>query len=125
MSLSSTSKSSKRSHPQTSLTTPTDDVEMLGKTGDTVVYIFPSGGAIADREEPDFARAEAAIVAHPSTQSRSEPADLTSLTGVQQYLDTLVAAAHLTANQKAVALYDYQSTGMDINDILAARGWGI
>lgn len=114
MSLHSVRQSSSTPHHSGDADAQFEPVQVLGETGGTVVYIFPSGGAIADRNQPDFE----------TLQVPDDPANAGAKAQTPAaYLDALIAAGQLTETQKAVALYDHQSTGMEITDILVARGW--
>lgn len=95
--------------PPRSLVNQTDDIQVLGETGQTVVYLFPDGRALADREKPDFD----ALNSSSNTSTNSE----------LQFLDSLVSTGKMNAAQKLVVLHDYESTGMNISEILSARGW--
>jgi len=91
------------------LTTQSEEIRVLGQTGQTVVYMFPDGRALAEREQPDFD-------ALGQQDSSSEDAEL-------QALEDLVAAGKMTQAQKAVVLHDREMTGMSVEEILTARGW--
>ncbi|RZM79666.1 hypothetical protein [Leptolyngbya iicbica] len=97
------------------LTKPSDHIRVLGETGQTVVYLFPDGQAWADREAPDF---DAISISQPSSSVApiSPKAD-------EQWLDQLIAAGKVTLAQKAVILHDRESTGLELTEILSARGW--
>lgn len=118
------------------------DVEILGKTGQTVIYVFPSGNAQVEWGE---------VSVEPSqTQSRPRPrllSDATSsapstspvtpsATAATVHLtqsnssddpativERLVQAGLLSAVQKDVIQYDQAATGMTLEEILIARGW--
>jgi hypothetical protein len=92
-----------------SLMRPEEDIQVLGQTGQTVVYLFPDGRALPDREQPDF---DALELQNP----RSANAD-------EGLLDEMVAAGKMTAAQKTVVLHDQEMTGMNLEEILTARGW--
>ncbi len=87
-----------------SLTTQSGDIRVLGETGQTVVYLFPDGRAIPERETPDF------DALSPAISERS-------------VLNDLVAQGKMSCAQKLVVLHDHEVTGMGIMDILSARGW--
>ncbi|MBD2095946.1 hypothetical protein H6F90_12385 [Trichocoleus sp. FACHB-591] len=78
-----------------------DEIQVLGKTGETVVYVFPSGGAEALRGD---------LPSEPDT-----PENL--------LMKRLVEAELITASQRDTALRDQQITGMQLSEVLVARGW--
>jgi len=81
-------------------------IHVLGETGETVIYVFPSGGAqlLRDREES-------------SSHCLSQPQP-------QKLLDEqLIESGLITVAQRDVALYDRQATGLGLGDILLMRGW--
>jgi len=84
-------------------------IRVLGETGQTVVYIFPDGRGMAEREQPDF---DALDAANPSATCAET-----------QLLEEMVAAGKMSAAQKTVVIHDQQTTGMTIAEILIARGW--
>lgn len=102
---------SSTSHIDHSLTPQSDetDIRVLGETGQTVVYIFPDGRGMAEREIPDFD----AITNLPVPAVDAET----------QLLEELIAAGKMSPAQKIVVIHDQQNTGMTISDILTARGW--
>lgn len=98
-------------------------VYTLGQTGDTVVYIFPGGNALLDREnksvghklktlEPQVA-AKQATVAEMELASEQEKALVTRL----------VREGQITEAQYTVASYDQKITGLTLVEALIARGW--
>lgn len=101
------------SHPtanfNNSLAKQSEEIRVLGQTGQTVVYLFPDGRAFAEREEPDFDAFE-------TPMPESEISE-------NQILDELVLQGKLTHAQKSVVLHDCDLTGMTMSEILAARGW--
>jgi hypothetical protein len=92
-----------------SLVRPEEDIRVLGQTGQTVVYLFPDGRALPEREQPDFEALE---------QQNNPPAKAN-----ESLLDELIAAGKMTAAQKTVVLHDQEMTGMELEEILTARGW--
>ena len=99
------------SHSNNSLIPQSDEtaVRVLGETGQTVIYIFPDGRGLAEREQPDFeAIADSAAPA---------------VSAEDQVLEALVAAGKMSPAQKVVVIHDQQMTGMAITEILTARGW--
>ncbi|MBD1865115.1 MULTISPECIES: hypothetical protein [Trichocoleus] len=78
-----------------------DEIRVLGKTGQTVVYVFPSGGAEALRGELP-------------SESESSQNLLT---------ERLIEAGLISASQRDIALRDQQITGMQLSEVLIARGW--
>ncbi|HEY9890002.1 MAG TPA: hypothetical protein V6D02_16470 [Candidatus Obscuribacterales bacterium] len=100
---------SSESDPDQSLMAPADDIRVLGETGMTVVYLFPDGRALAERETPDFD----SLAPTPTPPAATEV----------QLLDEQVAAGKMSEAQKAVVLHDQAATGMSIEEILTARGW--
>jgi hypothetical protein len=97
------------SDADTSLVTQSGNIRVLGETGQTVVYLFPDGRALPEREPPDFD-------ALGGQMSNSMPLQADTL-------DDLVAQGKMSAAQKAVVLHDQEITGMSIVEILTARGW--
>lgn len=91
------------------LMTQSDDIRVLGETGKTVVYMFPDGRALAEREQPDFES-----LSNHSQASPDQPLQL---------LENLLETGKITPAQKAVVLHDQEMTGMEIEEILTARGW--
>ena len=89
-----------------------EDIRVLGQTGQTVVYMFPDGRGLAEREKPDFD-----AIADPPTNTLDAP--ITD----HQLLAEMVAAGQLSEAQKAVVLHDQEMTNMSIEEILTARGW--
>ena len=99
------------SHSNNSLIPRSDEtaVRVLGETGQTVVYIFPDGRGLAEREQPDFE-----AIADCSAPAVSDE---------DQVLEALIAAGKMSLAQKTVVMHDQQATGMAITEILTARGW--
>lgn len=110
------------------------DVEILGKTGQTVVYIFPSGNAKVKRgkvsselpkaqgqgreQSASASTPKAQVASPPQPQPRfSKPSNPVAL------IDRLVQVGLLSAVQKEVVQYDQAATGMAVEEILSARGW--
>jgi len=105
------------SRKDTALTPQSEQVRVLGETGDTVIYLFPDGRAVADLQGPDLDASQQSEVPEistaPSVSGHSE----------ERLLDNLIAAGKMSLAQKEVVLHDHQITGMNIGDILSARGW--
>ncbi|HEY9748030.1 MAG TPA: hypothetical protein V6C63_05100 [Allocoleopsis sp.] len=81
-------------------------VRVLGETGQTVVYVFPSGGAQLLRD------------------NEGEFSDRPSLSQSRKLLgEQLIEAGYITAAQRDVALHDQKSTGLRLGEILLMRGW--
>jgi len=89
--------------------TTQSEVRVLGETGQTVVYMFPDGRGLAEREQPDF---EAVVTSSVNAAETDE-----------HVLDELVTAGKITPAQKAVVLHDQTMTDMSLDEILMARGW--
>ncbi|MEB3290293.1 MAG: hypothetical protein VKI82_10280 [Leptolyngbya sp.] len=89
---------------------------MLGQTGETVVYIFPTGDALMTRDTAnaaaDLATSQPALMICP-LPSREESA----------LIDQRLAAGKLTVAQVEVARYDQSVTGISLTEALAMRGW--
>ena len=96
------------------LATQADSIQVLGETGKTVVYMFPDGQAFANREQPDF---DAIKVGQQASSVR------VSLKADEQWLNRLVATGKVTAAQRTVVFHDRERTGMEVAEILSARGW--
>jgi hypothetical protein len=92
-----------------SLTPQSDTVRVLGQTGQTVIYMFPDGRGIAERQQPDF---EAMIATSVNAAGPEE-----------ETLEDLMATGKITSAQKAVILHDQAMTEMSLDEILIARGW--
>ncbi|MFH7245798.1 MAG: hypothetical protein ACHWZW_23460 [Spirulina sp.] len=112
-----------------SLSTPpspshADDADyVLGQTGDTVIYIFPSGDALMNR---DAAEAPAALVDHQQRKASYVPVPPTSDAHSPDdaaLIDRLLAEGRLTVAQVQVARYDQEVTGMSLAESLTLRGW--
>ncbi len=101
------------------------DVEILGKTGQTVIYVFPSGNAQVERgkvagepshtpiePQPNFDQQHAKTVPVPETPESSAST-----------VERLVEAGLLSAIQQEVVQYDQAATGMTVEEVLIARGW--
>jgi len=88
---------------------------MLGQTGETVVYIFPDGDAMMDR---DKTAAQAKLESRQALLFPAAPA-----AAADQPLQQLVATGRLSAAQSSVVRYDMESTGLSWQDALQARGW--
>ena len=81
-------------------------IRVLGETGQTVIYVFPSGGAQMLRDSEDQ-----------SSNCLPQP-QLRKLLGEQ-----LIEAGLITVAQRDVALHDQQATGLRLGEILLMRGW--
>jgi hypothetical protein len=112
-----------------SLSTPLSSADsgdadyVLGQTGDTVIYIFPSGDALMNR---DAAEAPAALVEHQQKMASrapapAQPADPTPEDAA--LIDRLLAEGRLTVAQVQVARYDQEVMGMSLVESLTLRGW--
>lgn len=88
---------------------------VLGETGDTVVYIFPGGEALMNRDADQVAAVLGDYQEKP--QPQPNPTDEAAL------IDQLLAAGKLTIAQVQVGRYDQEQTGLPLADVLAARGW--
>ncbi|QQE66414.1 hypothetical protein GFS31_31120 [Leptolyngbya sp. BL0902] len=107
-----------------------DDADyVLGQTGDTVVYIFPTGHALMNR---DTDNASAALVEYqqktapnqpqpPATAS--QPTDPSGNEEESALIDQLLADGKVTVAQIQVARYDQSVTGMSLAEALTLRGW--
>lgn len=96
---------------------------VLGQTGDTVVYIFPTGDALMNR---DAATAPDALVEHQRQTARPaqpNPDPVTSSPDEDALLDALLADGKLTVAQVQVARYDQSAMGMSLVEALTLRGW--
>ncbi|NEQ98898.1 MAG: hypothetical protein F6K30_19620 [Cyanothece sp. SIO2G6] len=108
----------------------------VGETGDTVVYIFPSGNACVKKgkktsqsEQPSkpsvLAPGYPKPPAPPKLPTRPQPPapPKAAMTTTQPIGDRLVQAGLITATQLEVARYDQQSMNLEIEEVLIARGW--
>jgi hypothetical protein len=87
---------------------------VLGQTGDTVVYIFPTGDALMNRD----ADAAPALVDHQRQTAQPSPApDEAAL------VDQWLAEGKLTIAQIQVARHDQAALGMSLTEALTLRGW--
>ncbi len=107
----------------------TDADYVLGQTGKTVVYIFPTGDALMNR---DAATAPATLVEHqrkqgdPTVAQQPEKTDAVADTASANdtlLVDDLLAAGKLTVAQIQVARYDQSVTGLSLKEALILRGW--
>ena len=89
---------------------------MLGQTGETVVYIFPTGDALMTRDAANAATDLAA------SQPASMICPLPSLEE-KALIDQRLADGKLTVAQVEVARYDQSVTGISLTEALAMRGW--
>lgn len=94
-----------------------ETTEILGKTGQTVVYVFPQGVAYKSRNKQDLFSQLDPIKAELPTLLEAEPIAPEAL------IHRLVDRGQLTEGQMQVARYDQQTTGMNLVDALMARGW--
>lgn len=97
------------------------DVEILGKTGQTVIYVFPSGNAQVERgkvaaEQPQIIQTQPKLDQQDAMAASTPEISLSPL-------ERLVEAGLLTVIQKEVVQYDQAATGMTVEEILVARGW--
>jgi hypothetical protein len=102
---------------------PTDADYVLGQTGDTVVYIFPTGHALMNR---DAANVGTALVKHqpqPAQPAQPDPSPAQSFSDEAARIDSLLAQGKLTVAQIQVARYDQSVTGMSLTEALTLRGW--
>lgn len=101
---------------------------VLGQTGNTVVYIFPTGHALMNR---DAANASAALVEYQPQTAQSghsqEPAvapnSVSASPDESALIDQCLADGKLTVAQLQVARYDQSITGMSLMEALTLRGW--
>ena len=106
--------------PACASSTPTDADYVLGQTGDTVVYIFPTGHALMNR---DAANVVTALVKHQPQPAQPEPSPALSSADEAALIDSLLAKGKLTVAQTQVARYDQSITGMSLTEALTLRGW--
>ncbi|MEB3232980.1 MAG: hypothetical protein VKJ64_18390 [Leptolyngbyaceae bacterium] len=92
----------------------------VGDTGNTVVYIFPSGNACVKKGKKEEVQSVPVVVSQPQPLV---PLQSSSAVSAQSIGDRLVQAGLITANQLQVALYDQQSMNLDLSEVLSARGW--
>jgi hypothetical protein len=85
---------------------------VLGETGKTVIYIFPGGDALMNRDAQESAQAALA-------QHQPAPPQLQGDALIEQ----LIAQGRLSSAQVEVGRYDHQITGLSLIDALVARGW--
>ena len=90
---------------------------VLGKSGQTVIYVFPKGGACKLSNPHEVARQLDALALEQPTLLEAPPVDVDAIIG------RLVEQGQLTAAQVQVGRYDQQITGVHIFEALAARGW--
>ena len=84
---------------------------VLGETGKTVIYIFPGGDALMNRDAQEATQALA--------QHQPAPPQLEGDALIEQ----LMAQGLLSSAQVQVGRYDHQITGLSLIDALVARGW--
>lgn len=94
-----------------------DKIYTLGETGDTVIYIFPNGNALMDRETDAIADKLQSATSHPA---KADPAQFVPSADLGE---RLVAEGVITTAQYSVARYDQAATGMSLMEALIARGW--
>lgn len=82
---------------------------VLGETGDTVIYIFPGGKALLNRDSEQV----------PAVLDEHQP----SVDDEAALIDRLLATGKLTIAQVQVGRYDQEQTGLPLAEVLAARGW--
>lgn len=115
------------------------DVEVLGKTGRTVIYVFPSGnaqiewGKVPDEQLQTQPRPKPRLLSDatsfssstPSSEAAAKPhsAQPSSISNPITIVERLVQAGLLSAVQKEVVQYDQAATGMTLEEVLIARGW--
>lgn len=87
-----------------------DAIYTLGETGLTVIYIFPEGDALMERD----AIAASATLENAQAQKEQE---------VENKVEFLLAQGLITSAQLSVAHHDQATTGLSILEALAARGW--
>ncbi len=90
---------------------------LLGKTGQTVVYVFPKGRACPLSNPQEVAHQLDNLASEQLTLLEAPPIDIDAM------IDALVEQGQLTAAQVQVGRYDQHMTGMHIFEALAARGW--
>lgn len=90
-----------------------ETIYTLGKTGDTVIHVFPDGHARMDRKAKDSSQQ---LPNAQSTEPGTEPES-------EAFGQSLVQAGSITPGQYQVALHDQTVTGMALKDALVARGW--
>lgn len=127
-----------------------ETIYTLGKTGDTVIHVFPNGQARMNRraktdaphlsksqhvgpEKAEFFKAPGVdAVEHPKTNSRTNSkssfrgADLTShpeSISTEDLGQSLIQTGAITPGQYQVACHDQAATGMSLIEALVARGW--
>ena len=101
------------------------DVEVLGKTGQTVIYVFPSGNAQVERGKVAGEPSHTPSKPQPNfdqQDSKTAPVTETPKSPVAA-VERLVQAGLLSAIQQEVVQYDQAATGMTVEEILIARGW--
>ncbi|MGK7887896.1 MAG: hypothetical protein AB4042_01080 [Leptolyngbyaceae cyanobacterium] len=134
----------KRSHPPAN----PEPTYKVGETGDTVVYIFPSGNACVKKGAKKARQSESAPTANVSASVPPKPPapprppapkppvafrqptppkppapSSSSASAPQSVGDRLVQSGLISANQLQVALYDQQSMNLELVEVLIARGW--
>jgi hypothetical protein len=95
-----------------------DEAEQrLGETGQTVVYIFPDGDAMPERNSQKATTRIDRLLADKPAGSE------TNLTDPESLIDALLLDGLLTEAQVQVGRFDQQITGMSIVEALLARNW--
>jgi hypothetical protein len=105
---------------------------VLGETGDTVIYIFPGGEALMNRDA-EIASAVLAQHEQPCQDTTFSPVTNSFLINDDQlastptdeadWVDRLLAEGKLTIAQIQVGRYDQETTGISLAEALTLRGW--
>jgi hypothetical protein len=97
------------------------DNDILGKTGDTIVYIFPHGAAMKSRDKQEaehrLSHIEGAGQLTPLEAKKIDPID------PEAFINDLISRGTLTSAQVEVSRYDQENTGTSILEALVAHGW--
>lgn len=94
-----------------------DSVYTLGSTGDSIVYIFPNGQALIERNgHPDAL----SLPDHVETSIAKPSGSATYPDGLDQLI---LDSGLITAAQYSVASYDTTTTGLSLIEVLQTRGW--
>ena len=99
--------------------------QSLGKTGQTVVYVFPHGGAFASRHQDEGTHGPEDKAASPPNDDDVEYLTLAEAPDldIDAVVTRLVEQGQLTPAQVQVGHHDQASTGLNLIEALAARGW--
>ena len=89
----------------------------LGKTGKTIVYVFPHGAAYTSTSQENNSNLSATMAAESLTLLEAPVLD------VEAVIANLVEQGQLTPAQVQVGRYDQTITGLTLLEVLAARGW--